>query len=29
MTWERGRADVERLIAGGELERVAASADVA
>lgn len=29
MTWERGRADVERLLAGGELERVTPSEDVA
>lgn len=29
MTWERGRAEVERLLADGELERVEASADVA
>jgi hypothetical protein len=29
MTWERGRADIERLIAGGELERVTPSDDVA
>ena len=29
MTWERGRADVERLIADGELERVARSDEVA
>jgi len=29
MTWERGRADIERLIADNELERVAPSDDVA
>ena len=29
MSWERGRAEVERLIADGELEQVAPSADVA
>jgi len=27
--WERGRAEIERLITGGELEQVAPSADVA
>lgn len=29
MTWERGRADIERLIAENELERVTPSDDVA
>ena len=29
MTWERGRADIERLIADGELERVTPSDEVA
>lgn len=29
MTWERGRADIERLIADNELERVTPSDDVA
>lgn len=29
MTWERGRADIERLIADGELERVTPSHEVA
>jgi hypothetical protein len=29
MTWERGRAEIERLLAAGELERVGASPDVA
>jgi hypothetical protein len=29
MTWERGRADIDRLIADGELERVAPSDEVA
>jgi hypothetical protein len=29
MSWERGRTDVERLIADGELERVASSDEVA
>jgi hypothetical protein len=29
MTWERGRADIERLIADGELERVTPSDGVA
>lgn len=29
MTWERGRADIERLITDGELERVTPSDDVA
>lgn len=29
MTWERGRADIERLIADGELERVPPSDEVA
>ena len=29
MTWARGRADIERLLAAGELERVTPSPDVA
>lgn len=29
MSWERGRADIERLLAGGELEHVTPSDDVA
>ena len=29
MTWERGRAEIDRLIAAGELERVTPSPDVA
>ncbi len=29
MTWERGRTDIERLIADGELERVTPSDEVA
>jgi hypothetical protein len=29
MSWERGRAEVERLIADGELERVSPSDKVA
>ena len=29
MTWERGRAEIERLLADGELERVAPSTPVA
>jgi hypothetical protein len=29
MSWERGRADIERLIADGELERVEPSDEVA
>lgn len=29
MSWARGRADVEQLIADGELERVGPSGDVA
>ena len=29
MTWERGRADIERLIRDGELDRVAPSREVA
>ena len=29
MSWKRGRADIDRLITDGELERVAASDDVA
>lgn len=29
MSWERGRADIERLLGDGELERVAPSAPVA
>lgn len=29
MTWERGRADIERLITDGELDRVAPSSEVA
>jgi hypothetical protein len=29
MSWERGRADIERLIADGELERVTPSDEVA
>lgn len=29
MSWERGRADIERLLDAGELERVTRSADVA
>ncbi len=29
MTWERGRAEVEQLIAGGEVERVIPSVDLA
>jgi hypothetical protein len=28
MSWERGRGDIERLIAGGELERMTRSAEV-
>lgn len=29
MSWERGRAEIERLIADGELERVTPSAEIA
>ena len=29
MSWERGRAEIERLMADGELERVTPSADIA
>jgi poly-gamma-glutamate capsule biosynthesis protein CapA/YwtB (metallophosphatase superfamily) len=29
MTWERGRTEIERLLAAGELERVGASPEVA
>lgn len=29
MTWERGRAEIERLLTTGELERVAPSTQVA
>lgn len=29
MSWERGRAEIERLLASGELERVTPSAQVA